>query len=92
MAARGAPRRTPAPGTEVIVFGGLLVLAFVAVFVFARWTRPESGIALPFLLIPFMAWAGCRFDERIVTAQYSRSRFWPFGEPSITSVPLPLPI
>jgi len=57
------PRRT-----EVIVFGGLLVLAFVAVFVFARWTRPGIGHALPFLLIPFMAWAGCRFDERIVTA------------------------
>jgi PAS domain S-box-containing protein len=63
------PRRDdPLRGTEVIVFGALLALTFVAVFVFAGWSRPGIGHALPFLLIPFMAWAGCRFDERIVTA------------------------
>ena len=61
-------REAPLPRNEVIVFGALLALAFVAVFVIAGWTRPGIAHALPFLLIPFMAWAGCRFDERMVTA------------------------
>ncbi|HEV8645572.1 MAG TPA: PAS domain S-box protein [Burkholderiales bacterium] len=61
-------REEPLRRTEVFVFGVLLALTFVAVFVFAGWSRPGIGHALPFLLIPFMAWAGCRFDERVVTA------------------------
>lgn len=63
------PRRDePLRGTEVVVFSVLLALAFMAVFTLAGWSRPGIGHALPFLLIPFMAWAGCRFDERIATA------------------------
>ena len=48
--------------------GAMLALTLIAVFVFAGWSRPGIGHALPFFLIPFMAWARCRFDERIVTA------------------------
>jgi PAS domain S-box-containing protein len=65
---REPQREEPLRRTEIIVFGALLALTFIAVFAFAAWSRPAIEHALPFLLIPFMAWAGCRFDERIVTA------------------------
>ena len=63
--------RSPPPrarGVEVALFATLFSLAIAAVFAFAWWTRPELARTLTFLLIPFMAWAGCRFDQRVVTA------------------------
>lgn len=65
-------RRSAAPAeyrrSELLVFAILLALTLAAVFELAGRTSPDIARSLTFLLIPFMAWAGCRFDERIVTA------------------------
>jgi PAS domain S-box-containing protein len=60
--------RVPIRAAEIAIFAALLAVTVAAVFVLAGWTRPDISRALTFLLIPFMAWAGCRFDERVVSA------------------------
>ena len=54
--------------TELIVFWAVLAVALMAVFAFDGWTRPDVGYALNFLPIPVLAWAGCRFGLRAITA------------------------
>jgi len=58
----GVPRRL-----ELALFAVLLAAAFAAVYLLAARYDPGVGGALTFLLVPFMAWAGCRFGERVVT-------------------------
>jgi PAS domain S-box-containing protein len=53
---------------EIAAFGAFFVLAFAAVFALGRWVGADFARSLTFLLIPFMAWAGSRFDQRTVTA------------------------
>jgi PAS domain S-box-containing protein len=53
---------------EVVLFGALFGLAFCAVLALGWWVGTDIARSLIFLLIPFMAWAGCRFDQRTVTA------------------------
>jgi integral membrane sensor domain MASE1 len=52
------------PRSEVAIFWTLLAATLASVFGFSRG---ELAGAMEFLLIPFMAWAGCRFSERQVT-------------------------
>ncbi len=54
--------------SEVVAFGVLFSLAFTAVFALGWWVGTDIARSLIFLLIPFMAWAGLRFDQRTVTA------------------------
>jgi signal transduction histidine kinase/integral membrane sensor domain MASE1 len=63
----GSPAGYPHTG-ELVIFTGLLSVTLIAVFAFAGDTSPDIARALTFLLIPFMAWAGSRFEERTVTA------------------------
>lgn len=51
--------------SEVAIFWALLAATLASVF--GGWSRGEIAGAMEFLLIPFMAWAGCRFSERQVT-------------------------
>jgi PAS domain S-box-containing protein len=53
---------------EVVTFAGLFSFAFATIFVLGWWVGTDIARSLIFLLIPFMAWAGCRFDQRTVTA------------------------
>lgn len=53
---------------EIVAFAALFGLAFAAVFALGGWVGTDIARSLTFLLIPFMAWAGCRFDQRAVTA------------------------
>jgi PAS domain S-box-containing protein len=64
------PQRAPGHnrGAETVLFAGLFAIAFVAIFGVAWRAHPDISRALVFLLVPFMAWAGCRFDGRAVTA------------------------
>jgi len=53
------------PRSEVAIFWTLLAATLASVF--GGFSRGELAGAMEFLLIPFMAWAGCRFSERQVT-------------------------
>ena len=53
---------------EVVTFAGLFSVAFAAIFALGWWVGTDIARSLIFLVIPFMAWAGCRFDQRTVTA------------------------
>ena len=55
-------------GAEITLFAGFFAIAFATIFGIAWRTHPDIARALVFVLIPFMAWAGCRFDGRVVTA------------------------
>ena len=60
-------RRSLGRPAEVVAFGSLFALAFIGVFALGWWIGTDIARSLIFLLIPFMAWAGCRFDLRTVT-------------------------
>jgi integral membrane sensor domain MASE1 len=76
---------------ELAVFGTLLILVLLAVFVHS----PEAynTEALAFLVIPFFVWAACRFGERAVTLTVLIANGWaiwctvnglgPFQSPSL---------
>jgi PAS domain S-box-containing protein len=64
---RPTVRADPPRWTELGIFVVLLAAAFALVFDFAERAWPGGANALTFLLFPFMVWAGCRFDERVVT-------------------------
>jgi PAS domain S-box-containing protein len=67
---RVAPRDGARPGarnTEIIAFAAALAATFAIAFALAE-AQPDLARMLTFLLIAFVAWAGCRFGERIVTA------------------------
>ncbi len=53
--------------TELSAFAAALLATFAIVLVLAD-ERSELARTLTFLLIPFVAWAGCRFSERALTA------------------------
>jgi PAS domain S-box-containing protein len=53
--------------TEVSAFAAALLATFAIVLVLAE-AQPDLARTLTFLLIPFVAWAGCRFGERALTA------------------------
>ena len=53
--------------TELLAFAAALAATFALVFALAE-DQPDLARGLTFLLIPFVAWAGCRFSERTVTA------------------------
>src|SRR6267143_699053 len=54
----------PARRAELAVFWGLLAVTLASIF---GHPSDRSVPAMEFLLIPFMAWAGCRFKQRLVT-------------------------
>ncbi len=58
-----SPRRR----IERVMFAGGLAAALAVVFVYAARLAPHLPVALEFLLIPFIVWAGCRYSERAVT-------------------------
>jgi PAS domain S-box-containing protein len=64
----GKRRRLSSRPIEIAAFGALFSFAFAAVFALGWWVGTDIARSLIFLLIPFMAWAGCRFDQRAVTA------------------------
>jgi len=53
---------------ELAAFTAALVMALVLVFRLVADVQPYLPSALEFLLIPFVVWAGCRYNERVVTA------------------------
>ena len=53
--------------TEISAFAAALLATFAIVLVLAE-AQPDLARTLAFLLIPFVAWAGCRFGERALTA------------------------
>jgi signal transduction histidine kinase len=55
----------PARRAELAVFWGLLAVTLASIF--GHQSDERSVPAMEFLLIPFMAWAGCRFKQRLVT-------------------------
>ena len=55
----------PARRVELAVFWGLLAVTLASIF--GHQSDDRSATAMEFLLIPFMAWAGCRFKQRLVT-------------------------
>lgn len=61
----GMPDERRPQGSEVAIFWTLLAATLASVF--GGFSRGELAGAMEFLLIPFMAWAGCRFSERQVT-------------------------
>jgi PAS domain S-box-containing protein len=69
--ARPAPRvaeRGPLTRwVEQAAFGSALLATFAMVAALTE-TYPAPARTLFFLLIPFVAWAGCRYTERVVTA------------------------
>jgi signal transduction histidine kinase len=54
----------PARRSELAVFWVLLAVTLASIF---GDPSDRSVAAMEFLLIPFMAWAGCRFKQRLVT-------------------------
>src|SRR5882762_1963228 len=54
----------PARRAELAVFWMLLAVTLASIF---GHPSDRSIPAMEFLLIPFMAWAGCRFKQRLVT-------------------------
>lgn len=61
----GVPDERRPQRSEVAIFWMLLAATLASVF--GGFSRGEIAGAMEFLLIPFMAWAGCRFSERQVT-------------------------
>jgi PAS domain S-box-containing protein len=59
--------RDRASYTEVSAFAAALLATFAIVLALAE-AQSDLARVLTFLLIPFVAWAGCRFSERAVTA------------------------
>ncbi len=55
----------PARRAELAVFWVLLAVTLASIF--GPQSDDRSVPAMEFLLIPFMAWAGCRFKQRLVT-------------------------
>jgi PAS domain S-box-containing protein len=53
--------------TELAAFAAALAAIFAIVLALSD-AQSELARAAAFLLIPFVAWAGCRFSERVVTA------------------------
>jgi PAS domain S-box-containing protein len=53
--------------TELSAFAAALLATFAIVLALAE-AQSDLARVLTFLLIPFVAWAGCRFSERAVTA------------------------
>ena len=53
---------------EAVVFAATLLVALAVIFGYLAKAAPHLPIALEFLLIPFIVWAGCRYSERVVTA------------------------
>jgi signal transduction histidine kinase len=54
----------PARRAELALYWVLLAATLASIF--GHKSGDSSAVAMEFLLIPFMAWAGCRFNQRLV--------------------------